>query len=46
MVFDPQDEKFMVAFSLEDYWTSGFKDDPRYIKWFAHYTTTKDGVTE
>jgi len=45
-VFDPQDEKFMVAFSLEDYFTSAFKDNSKYVKWFALYRTAKDGVTE
>jgi len=34
----------MAAFSLEDYLTFEFKNDPRYVKWFARYLRIIDGV--
>ena len=44
--FDTKERKFMMAFSLTDYWTEEFKNDPRYIKWFARYIRVKDNINE
>ena len=42
--FNVQEEKWRIAFSLEDYLTSKLKADPRYIKFFVRATGKKDGV--
>ena len=42
--FNMQEEKFRVAFSLEDYSTAKLKADPRYIKFFVRTVGKKDGV--
>ena len=42
--FNMQQEKFRVAFSLEDYSTDKLKADPRYIKFFVRTVGKKDGV--
>ena len=38
-VFKTSDNGFMMAFTLQDYITGEIKDDARYMKWFAEYTT-------
>lgn len=42
-IFDSDKEGFMMAFALTDYVTGEVKEDPRFIKWFAEYTTVNDG---
>ena len=44
-VFVTAEENFRVAVTLEDCWTSEFKNDPRYVKWFARYSTFENGKT-
>lgn len=36
----------MAAISLEDYLTNEFKNDARYVKWYARYLTKKDDVSD
>ena len=43
-MFNIRDEKWRIAFSLEDYLTSKLKADERYIKFFVRATGKKDGV--
>ena len=43
--YNTVDNNFMVAFSVEDYLTYEFKNDPRYVKWFARYLRVIDGVS-
>ena len=42
-VFESAKEGFMMAFALTDYVTGEVKEDPRFIKWFAEYSTVTDG---
>mmetsp|Transcript_15874 Transcript_15874/g.19999 ORF Transcript_15874/g.19999 Transcript_15874/m.19999 type:complete len:157 (-) Transcript_15874:1317-1787(-) len=41
--FNSKDEDFMMAFALEDFFTSESLSDPRYVKWFAHYSIIVGG---
>ena len=41
-VYKTSKEGFMMAFALQDYLTGQIKDDPRFIKWFAQYTTVSE----
>ena len=34
---DPTDNKFVLAFDLEEYTSKEPKDDPRFVKWVATY---------
>ena len=43
-LFNIQDEKWRIAFSIEDYLTSKLSIDERYIKFFVRATGRKDGV--
>ena len=43
-VFNTVENNFMAAFSLQEYMTFEFKNDPRYVKWFARYLRSIDGV--
>ena len=44
-VFNTKEEKFRLAFTLEDYLTSKLKADPRYIKFFVRRHGKKNGVS-
>lgn len=39
----PMEEKFNLAFTLEDYFTNELKNDSKYIKWFARMSTAENG---
>ena len=46
-VFYPAKEGFMLAFTLQDYFSKQSKYDPKYLKWFAKYTIYKpDGTSQ
>ena len=38
------DENIMMAFSLENFYTSAPLDDPRYIRWYTIDWTLKEGI--
>ena len=44
-VFHVDEDKFMMAFAIEDFVTYDSKTDPRYLKWQTVYLEVKDGVT-
>lgn len=41
-IYKTSKEGFMMAFALQDYLTGEIKDDPRFLKWFAQYTTVSE----
>ena len=41
-----KDQNFMMAFTLESYFSGETLDDPNYIKWLAYFRVDKDGVSD
>ena len=41
-----QDFNFMMAFTIENYFSGETLDDPRYMKWVASFEVHKDGAME
>ena len=42
--FLPHESRFAMAVALQNFVTTEYKSDPRYVKWASYYYTAKDGI--